>query len=91
MKKVKELSKNILMILVFILLFKMVLSYQLAKTEYKTYDYTVQRQDTLWTIAAKITDEESNIRNTIIEIKEINEMEDAQIYAGQTLKLPIYK
>ena len=74
MKKVKELSKNILMILVFILLFKM-----------------VQTQDTLWTIAAKITDEESNIRNTIIEIKEINEMEDAQIYAGQTLKLPIYK
>ena len=91
MKKVKELSKNILMILVFILLFKMVLSYQLAKTEYKTYDYTVQTQDTLWTIAAKITDEESNIRNTIIEIKEIYEMEDAQIYAGQTLKLPIYK
>ena len=86
MKKVKELSKNILMILAFILLFKLVLSYQLAKTEYKTYDYTVQTQDTLWTIAAKISD-----GNTIIEIKEINEMEDAQIYVGQTLKLPIYK
>lgn len=91
MKKVKELSKNILMILAFILLFKLVLSYQLAKTEYKTYDYTVQTQDTLWAIAAKISDGESNIRNTIIEIKEINEMEDAQIYVGQTLKLPIYK
>lgn len=91
MEKVKELTKNILMILIFILLFKMVISYQLAKTEYKTYDYTVQKQDTLWTIAAKISEEESNIRNTIIEIKEINQMEDAKIYEGQTIKLPIYK
>lgn len=91
MEKVKELTKNILMILIFILLFKMVISYQLAKTEYKTYDYTVQKQDTLWTIAAKISEEESNIRNTIIEIKEINQMEDANIYEGQTIKLPIYK
>lgn len=91
MKKVKELSKNILLILIFILLFKLVLTYQLAKTEYKTYDYTVQSQDTLWTIASKISDEETNIRNTIIDIKEINQMEDAQIYEGQTIKLPIYK
>ena len=91
MKKVKELTKDMLFILVIILIFKMIVSVQLEKTDYKTYDYTVQKQDTLWTIASDITLEDANIRNTIIDIKEINELEDATIYVGQTIKLPIYE
>ncbi len=90
MKKLKKILKNILLIVVVLFLFKAAISYQIAKTEYKTYDYFVVNNDTLWTIARKISNDK-NIRNVIIDIKEINDMDNSIIYSGQTIKLPIYK
>lgn len=93
MKKIREMIKNILFILVIILIFKALISYELAKTEYKVYEYTVKGNDTLWSIAGQICDknEELYIRKVIVDIKEINELEDSTIYIGQTIKLPIYE
>lgn len=92
MKKFREMIKNIIFILIVILLFKNILSYQLAKTEYSTYNYTVCSNDTLWNIAADICNENKDIyiRKVISDIKEINNMTDPIIYVGQTIQLPIY-
>lgn len=92
MKNLKKMIKNILFILVFIFLFKTVISYQLAKTEYQTYNYTVNANDTLWNIASNICSKNRDIyiRKVITDIKEINNMSESVIYEGQTIMLPIY-
>lgn len=92
MKKVRGMVRNILYILAIMLLLKTIVSYQLAKTEYSTYDYSVKGNDTLWTIATKICSENDNlyIRKVIVDIKDINNLDDSIIYIGQTIKLPIY-
>lgn len=90
MENVKKMVKNIILIVAVLLLFKAAISYQIAKTDYNTYDYLVVNNDTLWTIAGQICDENKNIRNVIIDIKEINNLKDSTIYVGQTIKLPIY-
>ena len=92
MKNLKKMIKNIWFILVLIFLFKTVISYQLAKTEYKTYNYTVNANDTLWNIASNICSKNRDIyiRKVITDIKEINNMSESVIYEGQTIMLPIY-
>ena len=92
MKNLKKMIKNILFILVLIFLFKTVISYQLAKTQYQTYNYTVNANDTLWNIASNICSKNRDIyiRKVITDIKEINNMSESVIYEGQTIMLPIY-
>ena len=92
MKNLKKMIKNILFILVLIFIFKAFMSYQLAKTEYKTYNYTVNANDTLWNIASNICSKNTDIyiRKVITDIKEINNMSESIIYEGQTIMLPIY-
>lgn len=91
-ERVKEFVKNVIIILVILLVFKSILSYQLARSEKESYEYTVMKSDTLWTIAANICDENEglNIRNVISDIKELNNISSSTIYTGQTIKLPIY-
>lgn len=92
MKNLKQMIKNILFILVLIFIFKAFMSYQLAKTEYKTYNYTVNANDTLWNIASNICSKNTDIYiiKVITDIKEINNMSESIIYEGQTIMLPIY-
>ena len=92
MKRVKELIKDVLFILIIIIIFKTVVTYQLAKTHYETYEYTVNYGETLWNIAADICEDndELYIKNVINDIRDINDLENPTIYVGQTLKLPIY-
>lgn len=91
-EKVKEMIKNIIALFIIIIVFKTLLSYQLAKSDFKTYDYMVKKNDTLWIIASRICDEneELNIKNVIIDITDINNIENSTIYSGQVIKLPIY-
>lgn len=91
-ERVKEMIKNVIILLGIIIVFKSLISYQLAKSEYLTYDYFVRNNDTIWTIAEKICSENNNlnIRNVISDIKNINNIESSTIYSGQTIKLPIY-
>ena len=83
MKKIKEMIKNTLFILIIILSFKVLIS----------YEYIVKGNDTLWTIAGQICDKNDDlyIRKVIVDIKEMNKLEDSIIYIGQTIKLPIYE
>lgn len=92
MNRLKEMLKNILFILVVIIIFKTLVTYQLAKTEFITYDYTVNIGETLWNIAADICNNNDDlyIKNVINDIKNINNLESPIIYEGQIIKLPIY-
>ena len=44
--------------------------------------------DTLWKLARKHVTEKQDIRKFIYEIREINNLETAQIYPGQTIMIP---
>ena len=53
---------------------------------------TVQKEDTIWSIANNIckNNEKLNIQNVIIEIKQINDLSNSDIYIGQILNIPVY-
>lgn len=50
----------------------------------------VSQGDSLWSIAAKIVNNDSDVRKTIAAIREANGLSvTAQIYPGQALKVPV--
>lgn len=64
----------------------------IAKKQIKTKEVCVNTNDTLWKIAGKICDKDEslNIQNVIIDIKKINNLDNSNIYVGQTLFIPEY-
>ena len=58
-------------------------------TEYITY--TVQPGDTLWSISKEITPEDRDLRYTIREIEEVNDLQNCTIRVGQVLTVPVYE
>ena len=59
------------------------------KKEAEIIDYTIAPGQTLWSIAKEYTPNTKDIRETIHEIKDLNNMQDSSIYAGQTIKIKI--
>lgn len=60
----------------------------LAGSAYETTH--VKSGDTLWDIASRYSTEKDDIRQLTYAIREINKLnENAQIYPGQTLKIPV--
>lgn len=59
------------------------------KKEAEIIDYTITPGETLWSIAGEYTPNSKDVRETIYEIKKINNMTDSNIYAGQTIKIKI--
>ena len=50
----------------------------------------VKPGDTVWQIAAKYTTDRDDIRELIYEIRQINKLDNnAKVYSGQTLKVPV--
>jgi LysM repeat protein len=49
---------------------------------------TVQRGDSLWSLAAKYTADGGNVQDTIDQITVANHLTAPTIQAGQTLKIP---
>ena len=49
----------------------------------------VKRGDTLWNIAIKNMPKKYDVRKMVYEIMKFNEMEDANIYPGDFIKIPI--
>ncbi len=47
--------------------------------------------DTLWNIAAEYGPNDQDIRNTVHEICELNEMQASDLEAGQRILVPIYE
>lgn len=60
-----------------------------SNKEAETIDYTIAPGQTLWSIAKEYTPNTKDIRETIHEIKDLNNMQDSSIYAGQTIKIKI--
>jgi hypothetical protein len=50
----------------------------------------VEEGDTLWAIARRTLPRGRDIRDYIIEIKDINSLKDANIFSGTDLRIPIY-
>jgi len=48
----------------------------------------VSNGDTLWAIAANLTPQGRDVRDTVAEIKVVNAMTDSQLQAGQQILLP---
>lgn len=50
----------------------------------------VQRGDTVWELASRSADDETDIRYVVSDIMETNHLSDTQdIYPGQILKIPV--
>lgn len=55
----------------------------------ETYlEITVQRNDTLWCIAEKITPEGKDMRNTVYQIRKINNLDSVILQPGQQILVP---
>ena len=82
----------VLFIFALILIFSFCTSFNLGKKQVCTYELEVKSNDTIWNIANNICKNNNNlnIQNVIIEIKDLNELSSSDIYVGQTLNVPIY-
>lgn len=54
-------------------------------------EYYVSAGDTLWSISEEITPNNRDLRYTIDEIKEVNNIKKGLIYEGQIILIPIYE
>lgn len=83
--KVKFIKSIAILIFLLIALFNI----SIAKTnsEAEIIDYTINKGETLWNIAKEYTPDNKDIRQTIYEIKQLNNMTDSTIYPGQIIKI----
>ena len=51
-------------------------------------DTIVMPGDTLWSIAASVTDEGDDIRRTVSDLRRINHLETSDLQVGQHLQVP---
>ena len=91
-KKFKKYFSIIVFVFILLMYFKIATSSNLGKRKVETYSINVSSNDTLWNIASDICkdNENLNIQNVILEIKDINNMTESVIYKGQTLNIPVY-
>lgn len=83
--KIINKKRFISFIIVSLIILVSLFSVCLAKTEIVTEDYIVSTGDTLWSIACE--NAETDIREYIYELREINNLNDCTIYPGQTIKI----
>ncbi len=59
-----------------------------AGPEPVTVDYRVRPGDTLWSIAELVIAEDGDVRGTVAEIRDLNDLGSSVIAPGQTLVVP---
>ena len=75
-----------ILFVIIISLFSMVTTKVFSYQEPKYSEITVSYGDTLWSIAKKL---DGNINENIFNIQKINNLENCNIYEGQTLLIPV--
>lgn len=63
----------------------------IGSTETELIEVKIVKGDTLWKIAARHYDKNTDLRKKIFEIKKVNELESAMLKPGQIIKIPISK
>lgn len=89
--RIRNKAKFIRSMAIAIFLLVALFNISIAKSNKETeiIDYTITPGQTLWSIAREYTPNSKDIRDTIHEIKDLNNMQDSNIYAGQTIKIKI--
>ena len=82
----KFIRSTAILIFVLIALFNVSIA-KSNKEEAEIVEYTISRGETLWSIASKYTPDSKDVRETIYEIKKLNNMEDSNIYENQVIKI----
>ncbi|MBE5821002.1 MAG: LysM peptidoglycan-binding domain-containing protein [Clostridiales bacterium] len=65
----------------------------LSKTEIKYEDFTIGSNDSLWNIATLVKENNINynkkdVREIVYELKQINNLDNSDIYNNQVIKIP---
>lgn len=61
----------------------------IALTEQEYIQIQVESGDTLWSIADEYMPDDMDIREAVYMISDANDINDSQIYVGQTLEIPV--
>lgn len=64
-------------------------NFEIGKTQEKYMTLVVEKNDTLWNIAKKLSRDNTNIQDRVYEIKKANNLKNSNIYVGQTLYIPM--
>lgn len=83
--KYKFIRSTAILLFLILAIFNISIAKDNKETSY--IDYTVCKGDTLWTIAGEYTPKNKDVRQTIYEIRQLNNMTDSIIYPGQTIKI----
>lgn len=86
---IKNKFKFIRSITIIVFLLSILYSTSIARIdkEEETTLYTVNKGDTLWTIAQEYKADNKDITQYIYELKKINNITNSNIYDGQTLEI----
>lgn len=60
-----------------------------SETPQQVAVYQVQPGDTLWGYATQITPANADVRQTVDDIMELNDLRNPQLYVGQRLLVPV--
>ncbi len=74
-------------------IFSLIFTYSKAYSSIQTQnfkEYYVHKGDNLWNISLEHMPKNYDVRKMVYDIKELNNMDESFIVAGETIKIPIY-
>lgn len=89
----KTLLRNVVVLFIVILVLSLIFNTLFAEKKFELKEYTIVKNDTLWSIANELSSNNENlsIGRIIYDIQKINKIENCQINIGQTIYIPIYE